>query len=182
MKRIALYFGSFNPIHHGHLMIAQDVINSGAFDEMWLVISPHNPLKSAADLLPIEKRWAMCEAALIPFPQVKLCDIELHLPTPSYTIQTMEALTTRYPDVQFTIIMGRDSVVQLHQWKRYEELLKFPIGYYERSGADGDIPAHPSIYCISSRRIDISSTEIRALIKQGKSVQHLTPIADLLSF
>jgi nicotinate-nucleotide adenylyltransferase len=177
MTHIALYFGSFNPIHFGHLIIAQDVINTGKFAELWLVISPHNPLKSEADLAPIEKRLAMCEAALIHFPQIKLCDIELHLPTPSYTIQTMEALTARHPDVQFTIIMGRDSVVQLHQWKRYEELLQYPIAYFERSGVDQAVPSHPNIYCISKRIIDISSTEIRALLKAGKSVQHLTPVA-----
>ncbi len=178
MKNIALYFGSFNPIHQGHLIIAQHVINAGLCDELWLVVSPHNPHKNRTELAPAEDRLEMCKLAIENHPLIKVSDIEFQLPTPSFTIQTLDALEKKFPEHNFSIVMGQDSVENLHTWKKYEDILKYRIYYYPRSSADAkDIVVDTkSIKKLSDAPIiELSSTQLRADIRNNKSIRYRTP-------
>ncbi len=178
MKNIALYFGSFNPIHQGHLIIAQHVINAGLCDELWLVVSPHNPHKNRTELAPAEDRLEMCKLAIENHPLIKVSDIEFQLPTPSFTIQTLDALERKFPEHNFSIVMGQDSVENLHTWKKYEDILKYRIYYYPRSSADAkDIVVDTkSIKKLSDAPIiELSSTQLRADIRNNKSIRYRTP-------
>jgi len=178
VKNIALYFGSFNPIHQGHLIIAQHVINAGLCDELWLVVSPHNPHKNRTELAPAEDRLEMCKLAIENHPLIKVSDIEFQLPTPSFTIQTLDALEKKFPEHNFSIVMGQDSVENLHTWKKYEDILKYRIYYYPRSSADAkDIVVDTkSIKKLSDAPIiELSSTQLRADIRNNKSIRYRTP-------
>lgn len=178
MKNIALYFGSFNPIHQGHLIIAQHVINAGLCDELWFVVSPHNPHKNRTDLAPAEDRLEMCKLAIENHSYIKVSDIEFQLPTPSFTIQTLDALEKKFPEHNFSIVMGQDSVENLHTWKKYEDILKYRIYYYPRSSADAkDIVVDTkSIKKLSDAPIiELSSTQLRADIRNNKSIRFRTP-------
>ena len=178
MKNIALYFGSFNPIHQGHLIIAQYVINAGLCDELWFVVSPHNPHKNRTDLARAEDRLEMCKLAIENHPLIKVSDIEFQLPTPSFTIQTLDALEKKFPEHNFSIVMGQDSVENLHTWKKYEDILKYRIYYYPRSSADAkDIVVDTkSIKKLSDAPIiELSSTQLRADIRNNKSIRFRTP-------
>jgi nicotinate-nucleotide adenylyltransferase len=178
VKNIALYFGSFNPIHQGHLIIAQHVINAGFCDELWFVVSPHNPHKYKIDLAPAEDRLAMCKLAVDDHSIIKVSDIEFHLPTPSFTIQTLDALQEKYPDYNFSIVMGQDSVENLHTWKQYEDILKYKIFYYPRLSGDAkDIVVDTkSITKLNDAPIiELSSTQLRADIRNNISILYRTP-------
>jgi len=177
VKNIALYFGSFNPIHQGHLIIAQHVINAGLCDELWFVVSPHNPHKNRIDLAPAADRLEMCKLAVENHPFIKVSDIEFQLPTPSFTIQTLDALQEKFPEHNFLIVMGQDSVENLHTWKQYEDILKYPIFYYPRSSADAkDIVVDTK--CITKLSdapiIELSSTQMRADISKNRSIRFRT--------
>lgn len=180
MKKIALYFGSFNPIHQGHLIIAQHVVNAGLCDELWFVVSPHNPHKNRLDLAPAEDRLEMCKLAVENHPFIKVSDIELQLPTPSFTIQTLDALKEKYPDSNFSIVMGQDSVENLHTWKQYEDILKYPIFYYPRLSSDAKdiVVSTISITKLADAPIiELSSTQLRADIRNYISIHYRTPKA-----
>ena len=177
MKNIALYFGSFNPIHQGHLIIAQHAINAGICDELWFVVSPHNPHKNKMDLAPAEHRFEMCKLAVEDHPFIKVSDVEFHLPTPSFTIQTLDALQGKYPEHNFSIVMGQDSVENLHTWKQYEDILKYKIFYYPRLSDDTkDIVVDTKkITKISDTPIiELSSTQLRNDIKNNRSIRFRT--------
>ena len=178
MKNIALYFGSFNPIHQGHLIIAQHVINAGLCDELWLVVSPHNPHKNRIDLAPAEDRLEMCKLAVENHPFIKVSDIEFQLPTPSFTIQTLAALKEKYPDSNFSIIMGQDSVENLHTWKQFEDILKYPIFYYPRLSGDAKdivVDTKSITKLTDAPIIELSSTQLRADIRNNISIHYRTP-------
>ena len=177
MKNITLYFGSFNPIHQGHLIIAQHAINAGICDELWFVVSPHNPHKNKVDLAPAEDRFEMCKLAIEDHPFIKVSDVEFHLPTPSFTIQTLDALQGKYPEHNFSIVMGQDSVENLHTWKQYEDILKYKIFYYPRLSDDTkDIVVDTKkITKISDTPIiELSSTQLRNDIKNNRSIRFRT--------
>ena len=177
MKNITLYFGSFNPIHQGHLIIAQHVVNAGLCDELWLVVSPHNPHKNKMDLAPAEDRFEMCKLAIEDHPFIKVSDVEFHLPTPSFTIQTLDALQGKYPEHNFSIVMGQDSVENLHTWKQFEDILKYKIFYYPRLSDDTkDIVVDTKrITKISDTPIiELSSTQLRKDIKNNRSIRFRT--------
>jgi nicotinate-nucleotide adenylyltransferase len=177
VKNITLYFGSFNPIHQGHLIIAQHVVNAGLCDELWLVVSPHNPHKNKMDLAPAEDRFEMCKLAIEDHPFIKVSDVEFHLPTPSFTIQTLDALQGKYPEHNFSIVMGQDSVENLHTWKQFEDILKYKIFYYPRLSDDTkDIVVDTKrITKISDTPIiELSSTQLRKDIKNNRSIRFRT--------
>lgn len=170
--KIGLYFGSFNPIHNGHLIIANKMQEVLQLDEVWLIPSPLNPFKKASDLLDFDFRFQMIQAVLKNHPHLKVNPIENTLSKPSYTIQTLEALENLYPEYNFHIIMGSDNLESLHLWKRYEDIIqKYPIHVYSRSKSKiYNLPSISNVYIHQLPLLDISSTSIRASIKSGKSV------------
>ncbi|MFM9985931.1 MAG: nicotinate (nicotinamide) nucleotide adenylyltransferase [Flavobacteriales bacterium] len=181
MKKVGLYFGSFNPIHNGHLGIANYFANSGELDEVWLVVSPHNPLKENKTLAPDRHRLEMANLAVEGHPNIKVCDIEFDLPRPSYTIETMKSLESFWPDYQFTIIMGEDSLRSLHLWKNYRELIEsYSICVFPRHKKIGEasVPvlddAHKDIRIVDAPLIEVSSTEIRDRVKNQLEINYLT--------
>jgi len=178
MKKTGLFFGSFNPIHVGHLIIAGYMANFTDLDEVWLVVSPQNPLKSRKGLGNMYDRLEMARLATEPAGNIKVSDIEFNLPQPSYTVDTLAYLHEKYPDKEFILIMGADNLVSLKKWKNYEVLLKnYRIYVYPRPGSDlpEEWEDHPSIKFTKTPQMEISSTFIRKALVEKKSVQFLVP-------
>ncbi len=174
---IGLFFGSYNPIHIGHLVIANYMATFTGLDEVWLVVSPHNPLKVRSGLANMYDRLEMAKLATENAPQLKVSDIEFKLPQPSYTIDTLTYLHEKYPEKKFVLIMGADNLVSLKKWKNYEILLKnYQIYVYPRPGADvSEWKDHPSIIFTDTPQMEISSTFIRKAIKEKKNIQFFVP-------
>jgi nicotinate-nucleotide adenylyltransferase len=178
IMKIGLYFGSFNPVHNGHLIIASHVLNFTDVQQVWLVLSPQNPLKPSATLLNEYNRLYLVNCAVEGETKIKASNIEFGLPKPSYTVDTMAYLAEKYPQHQFSIIMGSDSYGNLHKWKNYKVLLEhYPIYIYNRPGFAADIPAGTKSILLDAPLLDISSTRIREFIKTGKSIRFLVPDA-----
>lgn len=169
---IGLYFGSFNPIHNGHLIIANQLYFITGVNEVWFVPSPLNPFKQSKDLLEFENRYQMIAAVIEDTPYFKVTDIENNLSKPSYTIQTIEALEQQYPQHQFQIFMGSDNLEYFHLWKQYELLLqKCVIHVYVRNiGQQDHLPQYEGVHIHRLPILDISSTSVRKSINSGKSV------------
>lgn len=169
---IGLYFGSFNPIHIGHLVIGSFVANTYV-DEVWMVVSPRNPLKEAADLLDESARLQLVKLAVANDPQLKASDVEFNLPRPSYTVDTMAFLRGKYPDHTFSMIMGSDSFLTLDSWKKSKMLLEENIFFvYERPYFSlSTVPANVTI--LKGPFLNISATTIRDAIRTGKSIRYL---------
>lgn len=182
MRRTLLYFGSFNPIHIGHLAIANYALVSGMADELWFVVSPQNPFKPADSLVSANERIDMVRIALEESgleERMAVSDVELHLPTPSYTIQTLEALWTSHPDHEFAILMGSDNFACIEKWKESERILaRCPIYVYDRPGCRVEgIPHNLSnIHIIPDvPLLEISATQLRQLLVEGKYIPALLP-------
>jgi nicotinate-nucleotide adenylyltransferase len=175
--KIGLFFGSFNPIHIGHLIIANYLVNYTDLDQVLLVVSPHNPLKNKSDLINMYDRLEMVTRALDDVENIRASDIEFKLPQPSYTIDTLTHLKERYPEHNFSLIMGSDNLASLKKWKNYELLLRdYKIYVYPRPGfEDLELINHPSVTITATPLMEISSTFIRKAIKDGKSVKFLVP-------
>lgn len=175
--KIGLYSGSFNPIHHGHVMLANYLVEFSDLDELWFVVSPQNPLKKKEDLMKDEDRLKMVELALEGDARLKVSDIELSLPLPSYTINTLRALSEQHPDDQFVFICGMDSLQNLHRWREYQAILDgFELLVFPRKGYDGgDLIHHPHVKVLETPVIEVSSTFIRNAMKAGKDVRHFMP-------
>jgi nicotinate-nucleotide adenylyltransferase len=174
--RIGLFFGSFNPVHTGHLIMASTILNEFPLARIWFVVSPQNPLKQNTSLLEAEKRLMLVEKAIINDPRFETSNIEFELPQPSYTIDTLYNFEKQYPEHHFYLIMGSDSFLQLKRWKSYEALIKKDIIVYQRPGfLIPDDLSCPNIVFVKSSLLDISATEIRALIRSGKSIKYLVP-------
>ena len=174
--KVGLYFGSFNPIHIGHLIIANHVLNETDLEKIWLIVSPQNPLKASASLLNEYHRLHLARLATEEDSRIKVSDIEFKLPRPSYTVDTLTYLVEKYREHTFSIIMGSDSYQNLHKWKNYETLINnYPIYVYKREGFD--IKPHLNIQplILNTPLLQISATEIRRLIKSGKSVRYMLP-------
>lgn len=170
--KIGLYFGSFNPIHNGHLIIANKMYDKMGLDEVWLIPSPQNPFKTSNDLLNFEFRYQMIEIAIEGHPQFKVNRIEETLSQPSYTIETMKVLDKEFPEHSFHIIIGSDNLEQLHLWKDIDILLdKYSFHVYKRSNLN---IVHPfpqnQVIIYDLPLIELSSTSIRASIKMQKSI------------
>lgn len=173
--KIGLYFGSFNPIHHGHLIIANHILQNHALHEVWFVISPQNPFKPSATLLNENHRYFLVQEAIEGVQGLKASNVEFHLPKPSYTIHTLTYLEEHYPQHEFHIIMGSDSFQNLPRWKNGDIILKnYPIIIYKRPGFDVESKAL-NITITEAPLLEISSTYIRDLIKRGLSIKYLVP-------
>lgn len=182
--RVALYFGSFNPIHVGHLIIAQALLNAGHADRVWLVVSPQNPFKDKKTLLPQADRLMLCELAVADHPAIQPSNVEFLLPQPSYTIDTLTHLAARYPSYQFSLLMGEDNLRSLHRWKNYRAILDhYPIYLYPRRAREGDeatapeVATHPNVRRIDAPLLDLSATAIRQMVRAGQSVRYCVPDA-----
>ena len=174
---IGLYFGSFNPVHIGHLLIANYVVNTTELDQVWLVVSPQNPDKPSNSLLNEYHRFHMVQAALDGENNIKATNVEFQLPKPSYTVTTLAYLTEKYPQHSFSIIMGSDSFHNLHKWKNYEVIINnYPIYVYERPGFEvRNTKVATSVTHLKAPLLQLSSTDIRNLIKQRKSIRFMVP-------
>ncbi len=179
--KIGLFFGSFNPIHVGHLIIANYMANHTDLDKVWLVVSPHNPLKKAGDLINTYDRLEMAKLATETAANIEVSDIELKLPRPSYTIDTLTHLHEKFPAHKFVLIMGADNLNSLQKWKNYEILLRdYQIYVYPRPGfADTVFSTHSSVTITQTPLMEISSTFIRKAVSQKKNIQYFLPDAVL---
>ncbi len=171
--RVGLFFGSFNPVHIGHLAIANYMASFTALDEVWLVVSPQNPLKEKSSLLNQNDRLHLVNIALDFHKKIKASNIEFGLPQPSYTINTLAYLNEKFPQHEFCLIMGSDNLEGLHKWKNHEEILrKYKIYVYPRPDKkESQFDKHPSVSFVNAPIMEISSTFIRDSIKQKKDVR-----------
>lgn len=175
--KIGLFFGSFNPIHTGHLIIANYLASHTDLDRIWLVVTPHNPLKKRATLANDYDRLHLVNLAVELEPQLESCNIEFGLPKPSYTVDTLAYLTEQHPNYEFVLIMGGDNLGSLHKWKNYEVLLKnYQIYVYKRPNYDlGVYQDHPNVSLVDAPQMEISSSMVRKLIKEKKSIRYWVP-------
>ncbi len=173
--KIGLYFGSFNPIHMGHLIIAQSLFQRGRLDQVWFVVSPQNPLKKQESLAHEQDRLRMVELAIDDNYQFRASDVEFRMPRPSYTIDTLTYLSDKYPQHQFSIFLGSDNLSHFHKWKNHHAILEnFPILVYPRPGEVKTLD-HPGVSYMEAPLLDISATFIRQSIQEGLSVRYLLP-------
>jgi nicotinate-nucleotide adenylyltransferase len=174
--KIGLYFGSFNPVHTGHLIIANHILNETDIERVWFIVSPQNPFKTSDSLLNEYNRIHLLRLATEDDNRIKVSDIEFSLPKPSYTSITLAHLHEKYPEHQFSIIMGGDSFQNLHKWKNYEAIIKeHAIYVYQRSGFDITNHINAQLTIVDAPLLQISATQIRSFIKQGKSIRYMVP-------
>lgn len=172
-KRVGIYGGSFSPIHLAHTALAQYLIDNDYVDEVWLMVSPQNPLKTAHFLYPEALRIEMAELATAHLPQVKVSDFECHLPKPTYTVKTLDALRAAYPDVELALLVGGDNWLLFDKWRESERLLTMcSLLVYPRPGypiSSAEIAKMPSMvtYLADAPQMNMSSTEIREVFEQG---------------
>ena len=177
--KVGLFFGSFNPVHAGHLVLANYMLEYTDLERIWFVVSPHNPLKKKSTLLDEKQRLQMVDLAIGDNIKLKASNIEFNLPQPSYTIVTLTYLKEKYPQHEFVLIMGADNLESFHKWKNYEEILKHHQLYiYPRPESDGGkLKDHPQIKLINAPLMEISSTAIRQAIKEKKDMRYFMPEA-----
>jgi nicotinate-nucleotide adenylyltransferase len=179
LKPIGLFFGSFNPIHNGHLMLANYLLEFGPVDEIWFIVSPHNPLKEKKSLLHAHDRYDLVSAAIEQFDRFKISDIEFHMPQPSYTIDTLTRLSEQHPDKLFYLICGNDALAGFKKWKNYEQILEhYRLLVYPRHASDGgELATHPSVQRVDAPMIEVSSSFIREAMAAGKDLRYFLPAA-----
>ena len=184
MKKIGLFFGSFNPIHIGHLILANYILEHSDMQELWFVVSPQNPFKEKKSLLNDHNRLDMVQLAIKNYQKMRASNVEFSLPTPSYTIDTLTYLQEKHPDYSFSLIMGEDNLGSLHKWKNYDLLLQnYQVIVYPRIFGEDissspnmtQLKNHHTIHKIDAPIIELSATEIRDMIKSGKNVRPMLP-------
>lgn len=174
--KIGLYFGSFNPVHTGHLIIANHFLNFTDLKKIWFIVSPQNPFKESGTLLNEYNRLHLLKIATEDDNRMKVLDIEFNLPKPSYTATTLIHLEEKYPGNQFSIIMGSDSFQNLNKWKNYDTIVKnYSIYVYVRQGFEVKNDIGARIITVDAPMLEISATEIRKMIKEKKSVRYMVP-------
>jgi len=176
--KVGLYFGSYNPIHVGHMIIANYMVEFAGIDQLWFVVSPQNPLKHKASLLKDYQRLELVQRAIGDDDRFRASNIEFNLPQPSYTVDTLAYLKDKHPTYEFTILMGADNLKSFHKWKNYETILEnFGIIVYPRPGSDvSDIPLQGNIRIVQGAPLmEISASFIRKAIREGKDVRHFLP-------
>jgi nicotinate-nucleotide adenylyltransferase len=180
LKKIGLFFGSYNPIHIGHLILANYILENSDMEELWFVVSPQNPFKDKKSLLSDHHRLDMVQLAVKNYPNMRASNVEFSLPKPSYTIDTLTYLKEKYPDYIFALIMGKDNLDTLPKWKNFEKLISnYQIIAYPRTfdgeKKDQEYLQHENISLINAPIIELSATEIRKMIKEGKNVRPMLP-------
>ena len=178
-KQIGLFFGSFNPIHIGHLIIANHLVEHSAMNELWFVVTTQNPFKEKQSLLDNHLRLEMVNLAIESYPKLRASNIEFHLPQPNYTVNTLAYLEEKHPNTNFALIMGEDNLKSFHKWKNYEHILaNYPIYVYPRI-SEGRVPEalteHQHITRVPAPIIELSATFIREEIKAGHNIRPLLP-------
>ena len=174
--KVGLYFGSFNPIHIGHMAIANYMVEFTDMDQLWFVISPHNPFKDRKSLLADHHRLELVERALGDDHRFQVTDIEFKMPTPSYTIDTLAWLSEKYPSNEFVIIMGSDGLPSFPKWKNASEIQKnYRRFVYPRPGFPADTSKQANLELVDAPHIEISSSFIRKAISEGKDIRHFLP-------
>jgi nicotinate-nucleotide adenylyltransferase len=178
-KKIGLYFGTFNPIHIGHMIIANYMVEFSDLDEIWMVVTPQNPFKKKSSLLDNNHRLELVYIACEKYTKLKPCDVEFKLSQPNYTINTLVQLEENYPDLDFSLIMGEDNLKSFHKWKNYEVILeRYFIYVYPRVSngiVENQFKDHPKIHRVAAPVVEISSTFIRKAIKSGKNITPMLP-------
>jgi nicotinate-nucleotide adenylyltransferase len=177
-KKVGLFFGTFNPIHVGHLIIANHMAEFSGLDEVWLVVTPHNPHKKKNTLLEDTHRLAMVRIATESYPKLKASTVEFDLPQPNYTVNTLTVLEEKYPTKEFCLIMGEDNLKNLHKWKNYEVILeRYPIFIYPRisknteDNSNSILNKNNSVTFINAPKVELSSTFIRKGIALNKNIK-----------
>jgi len=177
--KIGLYFGTFNPIHVGHLVIANHLAEFSDLDQVWFVVTPHNPFKKKSSLLNNNHRFQMVDRAVENYPKLKVSDIEFNLPQPNYTINTLTYIQEKYPKHDFSIIMGEDNLKSFHKWKNYDVILENHHVYVypriSKGKVDSQFKSHEKIHRVDSPVMEISSTFIRKSITEEKNIRPLLP-------
>lgn len=177
--KVGLFFGTFNPIHVGHLTIANHMAEYSDLDQVWFVVTPHSPFKKKNSLLDDHQRLEMVYRAIKDYPKLRQSDIEFKLPQPNYTINTLTHLEEKYPDYEFALIMGEDNLKSFHKWKNYQVILEMHDIYVYPRISEGKVETefdeHPNIHHIDSPIMELSSTFIRKSIKAGKNVRPMLP-------
>jgi nicotinate-nucleotide adenylyltransferase len=177
--KIGLYFGTFNPIHVGHLIIANHLAEQTDLEQIWMVVTPHNPLKQKNTLLDDYHRLHLVRLATEDYPKIKPSDIEFKLPQPNYTVNTLAHLMEKYPQHEFSLIMGEDNLKSFHKWKNYQYILQHHDVYIYPRVSEGEdnleFKNHPRIHIIEAPIVEISSTFIRENIKNKKNIRPLLP-------
>ncbi|ANW96993.1 nicotinic acid mononucleotide adenylyltransferase [Wenyingzhuangia fucanilytica] len=189
--KVGLYFGTFNPVHVGHIILANHMLHYTDMDEVWMVVTPHNPHKKKSTLLDNHHRLEMVYKATEDYEHIHPSDIEFKLKQPNYTVDTLVHISEKFPNHTFAIIMGEDNLKSFHKWKNYEVILEeYEVFVYPRiskKAQENQLDQHPKIHFVEAPIVEISSTFIRSSIKEQKSVQHLlTPkvweYIDLMNF
>jgi len=177
--KVGLFFGTFNPIHVGHLIIANHIAEYSDLDQVWFVVTPHSPFKKKSSLLDNHHRYQMADRAVEDYPNLRASDIEFKLPQPNYTINTLTYLEEKYPDYEFALIMGEDNLKSFHKWKNFEVILeRYSIYVYPRISRDTTkhkLENHKKIIRIDAPIMELSSTFIRNAIKEGENVRPMLP-------
>ena len=176
-QKIGLFFGSFNPIHIGHLIIANIMAENTDLNKVWFVVSPQSPLKPSKGLLHEFDRYDMVKAAIADHYKLEVSDVEFNLPRPSYTIHTLAHLSEKFPAKEFKVIIGEDNLENFTRWKNHEQILdQFGMYVYPRPHATtSDLKHHPQVHMVMAPLLDISATYIRSCIKDNKSIRYLVP-------
>jgi nicotinate-nucleotide adenylyltransferase len=178
-KKIGLYFGTFNPIHVGHLAIANHMVEFSDLDQVWMVVTPHNPHKKKSTLLDNNHRKIMVDIALEEYPKIKSSAIEFDLPQPNFTVNTLAVLEEKYPKQKFCLLMGEDNLKSFHKWKNFEVILsRYELFVYPRltpNKVTALLENHPNVTRIAAPIMEISSTAIRKAIKSKKNIRPLLP-------
>ncbi|CAM4068558.1 nicotinate (nicotinamide) nucleotide adenylyltransferase [Gillisia hiemivivida] len=178
-KKVGLYFGTFNPIHSGHLIIANYMVEFSELTEVWMVVTPHNPFKKKSSLLDNHHRLEMVYKACEDYPNLKPSDIEFGLPQPNYTVNTLIQLEEKYPELEFALIMGEDNLKSFHKWKNYKVILeRYSIFVYPRISKgliENEFLTHAKITRVPAPIIEMSSTFIRKAVKEGKNIKPMLP-------
>lgn len=175
-KKVTLYFGSFNPIHNGHIALAEYILQNTDTDEIWLVISPHNPLKLRSELWNDRLRFELAQLAVANNGRILVSDIEFTLPQPNYTVNTLRILSQLHTDIRFSLLIGADNYIIFDKWCLYEEILdKYSIYVYPRDGIDFDLNKFPQMHWLNAPVYPISSTMIRNLLAADCSITGLVP-------
>lgn len=177
--KIGLFFGSFNPIHIGHLVIASTIVETTDLREIWFVVSPRNPLKSSKSLLHEFDRYDLVQRAIGDDFRFRVSDVEFNMPRPSYTSDTLAYLSDKHKDKQFELIIGEDNLVSFTKWKNFEAILEnYGLIVYPRPNtAESAVKSHPNVKIVEAPLLDISATFIRKLAKEGRSIKYLVPEA-----